>query len=179
MYFKKEKHCRYDPVSAHFILISKKDESVLGTVRLVPYPMSNLSSTTKNETLKSAQFYEDFPIGDVWSETAIINDFLRAASDETIETPSVRGAKLTRLAVRKENRGNGLGALTVREAEKWLMGTLNGKEKLQDLTMIISSQMQVKMFYEKIGYVCQGEPYDEDGMVHIQCRKQLVFEGQK
>lgn len=85
----------------------------------------------------------------------------------------IKGAKLGRMAVKKTMRGKGIGAMVVRQAEKWLIEKFRGYEKLQEFSIVLSSQMQAKSFYEKIGYVSQGEPYDEEGMLHILCRKQL------
>lgn len=142
----------------------------MATVRLSPYA----SSTTENCSLNTEQDHENFPIGGVRSETEIVNSFLIAIrSAVVVGMESIRGAKLSRLAVKKTMRGKSIGALTVREAEKWLQKTLGGMENIEEFTVILSSQMQAKSFYEKIGYSSQGEPYDEEGMLHILCRKQL------
>lgn len=146
-------------------------------MRLTPYPQPFTPSSIEATTFISEQSHVESPLGCVRSGTEIFNAFLRkfksqAVIDETKESPDMC-VKLSRLAVRKGIRGNGLGTVIVREAEKWLLKILGG-DGIPKLTMILSSQMQARNFYEKIGYVCQGEPYDEEGMLHILCRKQLV-----
>lgn len=139
-----------------------------------PYPSSNQLSNTENFALSTEQL-ENFPLGNVRLETEIINEFLRVLGpQEVIETECIRrSVKLGRMAVKETMRGKGIGAMTLRGAENWLLWSLCGNMNLQEITLVISSQMQAKMFYEKIGYVSQGEPYDEEGMQHILCRKQI------
>ncbi|KAJ6642090.1 putative acetyltransferase [Pseudolycoriella hygida] len=155
----------YDPISAHFIVISKKDDIVTATVRLTPYPLSiNPVNSFDNANTPPEQKHLQLGglLGSVRNEQEIVNEFLR---DECI------GAKLSRMAVKKSYRGKGLGAMTVQEAENWLMRTLSEKKKA--LTMTLSSQKQAQNFYERIGYVPFGEPYDEEGMEHIMCGKEI------
>lgn len=143
-------------MSAHFVVKSKKDAVVVATVRLVPYPESN------DRNLNPAPVDKLLPLGGERNEAKIVNEFQMA---------DCIGAKLGRMAVEKSNRGKGIGAMTVREAENWLIRSLVGKKTL---TVAISSQMQAKQFYEKMEYLCYGEPYDEEGMDHIMCRKELI-----
>lgn len=137
----------------------------MATIRLSPYPCSN----------QLLEQHEDFPLGDVRLETEIINEFLRVLrAQELIQTECIgRSVKLSRMAVKETMRGKGIGVMTLRGAEKWLLRSLCGNENLQEITLVISSQMQAKKFYEKIGYISQGDPYDEEGMQHILCRKQI------
>lgn len=146
----------------------------MATVRLSPYPLSNQSSTSENSTSNADEDHGSFPLGDVRSETEIVEGFLRSITSPVGDN-GVRGAKLSRLAVKKTTRGKGIGCFTVKEAENWLLRTLSGKINLQEFAIILSSQMQAKVFYEKIGYICHGEPYDEEGMLHILCRKQFTI----
>jgi len=276
---------RYDPISAHFILINKEDDNVVATVRLTPYPRTDSrsgvasalasgadpddpqpgamgekmgqnetamassgggpggtsgglamttsatsnpspssnqplpksdmeyhtglpsSGETKNRIsdtdVKNKAFTDDhgYPLGGPQSESSLAHDFLRKlksteAFKEVEGAPKARGAKLSRLAVSKSMRGKGLGALTVKEAEAWLLRVLaqgggarqgaagQGGEKvaggekqgsIQSMTVIISSQMHAKGFYEGMNYAVYGEPYDEEGAPHTWCTKQLVY----
>jgi predicted GNAT family N-acyltransferase len=270
---------RYDPISAHFILIGKEDGKAVGTVRLTPYPRPHtgssgphhdpqpgakgakiaqndtamvtsgggpggtsgglamkvssdsnaspfhneappksdkayhtgisrsdepsglVSNTDKEEKLKNVD--PGYPLGGPQTESSVAHEFLRKLKSkepfkEAEGAPHARGAKLSRMAVSKTLRGKGIGALIVQQAESWLLkilaeggGTHQGamgsggenshegeQGSVQNLTIIVSSQMQAKGFYEKLSYNVYGEPYDEEGMDHVWCIKQLVYEAQ-
>lgn len=147
-------------------------------MRLIPYPQPSPSCKNEENTFKGEQLHMESPLGCSRSETTVIKTFLGTLKSQTIELFPI-SVKLSRLAVRKVMRGKGLGTVIVTEAEKWIRKILSGHGHLQNVTIILSSQMQAKNFYEKIGYVCEGEPYDEEGMLHILCRKQLVLDNQK
>ncbi|MCM1115664.1 MAG: GNAT family N-acetyltransferase [Clostridium sp.] len=71
-----------------------------------------------------------------------------------------------RLAVMKDYRGRGLGAVIIKEAEG-LVKTMGGK------SIILHSQCQAQGFYEKQGYYAYGDvDYDED-CPHIWMKKDL------
>lgn len=78
-----------------------------------------------------------------------------------------RGAYLiSRIAVLKEHRGKGLGALIVKAAEEQIKAQ-KGK------TTVIHAQLRVKGFYESIGYTAYGDVDLEEGVEHIMMRKDL------
>lgn len=62
--------------------------------------------------------------------------------------------KLGRIAIVKEYRGNGYGAALVKSAEKRIYDD-GGRE------VVLSAQVRNKGFYEKLGYVSEGEEYME------------------
>ncbi|KAF8970029.1 hypothetical protein BGZ46_010580 [Entomortierella lignicola] len=75
--------------------------------------------------------------------------------------------KVGRVAVLLSTRGSGLGRLLMESLEKYAIE--NGKfEKL-----VLSSQVPRKGFYEKVGFVPQGEIYLEEGQPHIHMEKKL------
>jgi predicted GNAT family N-acyltransferase len=140
-----------------------------------------------------------FPLGGPQSESSLAHEFLRKLKSSTpfkeIDgAPVARGSKLSRLAVCKSMRGKGLGALTVKQSEAWLIRALSGGggssqgamgqggEQLGradsdgSFTIIISSQMHAKGFYELLGYSVYGEPYDEEGAPHTWCTKRVIYE---
>ncbi|MCQ4022608.1 MULTISPECIES: GNAT family N-acetyltransferase [unclassified Ruminococcus] len=71
-----------------------------------------------------------------------------------------------RLAVLKEHRGKQLGALMVKEAEKYIRSL--GGEKLS-----LSSQVRAKGFYEKQGFTASGDIYYDEYCEHIHMEKML------
>lgn len=162
-------------MSAHFVLLSRNDNEVVATVRLTPFPYPKLPTTTVVE-----QDNGEYPLGIVRTESSILSEFIQTLKLQAQHEGSFYvGVKLSRLAVRKAYRSNGLGAMTVRSAEFWLLQMLSaaadGKysENIQELNIIISSQQQVQHFYEKLSYVIEGEPYDEEGMPHVLCTKRI------
>lgn len=71
-----------------------------------------------------------------------------------------------RLAVLKEHRGKQLGALMIKEAEKYIKSI--GGEKLS-----LSAQLRVKGFYEKQGFTASGDTYFDEYCEHIHMEKAL------
>ena len=75
--------------------------------------------------------------------------------------------RIGRIAVVKEYRGKGLGEFIVRVAEDKVF-EIGGRES------VLSAQVRAKGFYEKIGYVEEGEIYMEEMCPHIKMRKKLT-----
>lgn len=71
-----------------------------------------------------------------------------------------------RIAVIKEYRAKGVG-LALMEAAKNKIIELGGEE------IVLSSQMQAKGFYEKAGYIPEGEEYLDQHCPHIDMRMKL------
>lgn len=69
-----------------------------------------------------------------------------------------------RLAVIKEYRSYGIGRLLVENAEKFI-------KEAGGLEVKLSAQTQAKGFYEKIGYIGEGEEYLEEHCPHITMKK--------
>ena len=75
--------------------------------------------------------------------------------------------KVGRVAVLMNTRGSGLGRLLMEAIEKHVTENM-GLE-----TLVLSSQFPRKGFYEKLGYVAQGEIYLDEGQPHIHMVKAL------
>ncbi len=71
-----------------------------------------------------------------------------------------------RVAVRRDRRGQGLGAFLMGEAEK--AAAARGAR-----VMALSAQAQAAGFYQKLGYTQQGETYLEEHCPHVSMEKQL------
>lgn len=71
-----------------------------------------------------------------------------------------------RIAVRKDFRGNNLGAEAVRLLEE--KAREMGAEKTA-----LSAQCRVMEFYEKLGYKASGEVYNDEFCPHIHMEKKL------
>ena len=72
--------------------------------------------------------------------------------------------RIGRIAVIKEYRGIGIGQMIVRYAEDKIL-EIGGRET------VLSAQVRAKGFYEKLGYVGEGEIYMEEMCPHIKMRK--------
>lgn len=71
---------------------------------------------------------------------------------------------ISRIAVMKEQRSNGLGAEIVKAAEKQIVAE-GGK------SAVIHAQLRAKGFYEAIGYTAYGDIDLEEGVEHIMMKK--------
>lgn len=96
------------------------------------------------------------------------NHLILYANDNPAATGRIVPGKpvlLGRIAVLREFRGRGLGAEIVnRMASK---AFADGADDVH-----LHAQIQAQGFYEKLGFVAYGEPYDEAGIPHISmCKK--------
>lgn len=73
-------------------------------------------------------------------------------------------AKIERVAVARSHRGTGLG----RALMLWVLERLDAMA-LRDT--VLHAQVHARMFYERLGYAAEGEPFDEDGIPHIRMRR--------
>jgi aspartate racemase len=73
-------------------------------------------------------------------------------------------AKIERVAVASDRRGRGIGAALMQFA----LARLDAM-KLKDT--VLHAQVHARAFYESLGYVAEGEPFEEDGILHIGMRR--------
>ena len=73
---------------------------------------------------------------------------------------------LGRIAVVPEHRSNGTGRRLVREAEDAIRERGGSK-------IVLSAQVRAKGFYEKLGYVSEGEEYMEEYCPHIKMSRKI------
>lgn len=71
-----------------------------------------------------------------------------------------------RVAVVKEYREQGIGEKMMLSAEQCIQ-SVGGKEA------VLSGQVRVVPFYEKMGYKRQGEEYLDEGCPHVKLKKEL------
>lgn len=72
-----------------------------------------------------------------------------------------------RVAVRRECRGRGLGAVIMQEAEKTILDR-------GGVCVELSAQVQAVGFYHHLGYVQQGAEYWDEHCPHIHMKKNLT-----
>ena len=68
--------------------------------------------------------------------------------------------KIGRMAVLKEHRGTGVGALVLDTLER--EGATRGLKQFR-----LSAQLSARGFYDRAGYIADGDVYDEVGIPHI------------
>lgn len=76
-------------------------------------------------------------------------------------------AHIGRMAVLRSLRGGGHGAAIMRALERAAQD--RGIKALQ-----LNAQQSASFFYQRLGYVAEGEPFDEVGLAHISMRKVLA-----
>jgi predicted GNAT family N-acyltransferase len=74
--------------------------------------------------------------------------------------------KIGRMAVLKEHRGRGFGALVLAALER--EGAARGASLFK-----LSAQLTARGFYDRAGYAPVGDVYDEVGIPHIAMEKRL------
>ncbi len=87
--------------------------------------------------------------------------------DEAIGTGRILSdGHIGRVAVLKKYRGLGIGNSVMRELIKWAQ-----QNKLEKLWL--SSQWHAHSFYIDLGFVCEGDIYEEAGIDHIKMHRAL------
>jgi predicted GNAT family N-acyltransferase len=81
--------------------------------------------------------------------------------------PSAGLAKVGRMAVLKEARGQGYGA-------RLLQALLREARRHSNKEVRLSAQRTAEKFYAAHGFVVVGEPFDEVGIAHVEMRLSLV-----
>src|SRR5215467_1894920 len=71
-----------------------------------------------------------------------------------------------RMAVVRQARGRGVGSAL-------LQALMNESRQRGNRDAMLSAQVQAAAFYERHGYVAEGEPYDDAGIAHIAMRCRL------
>jgi ElaA protein len=69
-----------------------------------------------------------------------------------------------RIVTKLTARGQGLGKQAVAKGLQYL------QEQKNEMPVVISAQLYLKDFYQNFGFQPEGEPYDEDGIIHTKMR---------
>ncbi|KAH7100593.1 acyl-CoA N-acyltransferase [Auriculariales sp. MPI-PUGE-AT-0066] len=81
--------------------------------------------------------------------------------------------KLERLCIREDSRKYGFGSILVAAAHQWAKEDLVMSHPGEQLIIVCYSQLHAIKFYQKFGYIPEGEPFDEDGAPHQKLLLQL------
>ncbi len=71
-------------------------------------------------------------------------------------------ARIGRVAIHGDYRGQGMGRIIMDASLAEI------KKRFGDVAVTLSAQAHLQDFYVKNGFVAQGEPYEEDGVPHIE-----------
>ncbi|MDX2240940.1 MAG: GNAT family N-acetyltransferase [Leptolyngbyaceae cyanobacterium bins.302] len=93
-----------------------------------------------------------------WNQKAIGTTRIRFLNEQTV--------KLERFALLKEARGLGIGRRMMEFILDWLHQTAVE-------VVVMNAQIAVKEFYEKFGFVPEGNVFEEAGIPHIRMKKLL------
>ncbi|KAF7301952.1 Glucosamine 6-phosphate N-acetyltransferase [Mycena indigotica] len=87
--------------------------------------------------------------------------------------PAINRYKLSRLAVEADYRQHKLGRLLVNSLHNWVL--LDAAATNRPAEVECHAQIPVIPFYEKFGFVPEGERFDEDGAPHQNMVARLKF----
>jgi predicted GNAT family N-acyltransferase len=80
--------------------------------------------------------------------------------------PALHQGQIGRMATLAHARGSGLGAAIVQ-------ALLQAARERGDSEVMLHAQRSAQSFYERMGFVCEGEPFDEVGIAHITMKQRL------
>jgi phosphoribosylglycinamide formyltransferase-1 len=98
---------------------------------------------------------------DAWHFLAFV-DGEPAATARLLQTEGA--AKIGRVAVRKAYRGRGLG-------DKVMEAAMHAAKELRLDPMVLDAQLPVIPFYERFGFVAEGDVFDDAGIPHRRMRR--------
>jgi predicted GNAT family N-acyltransferase len=78
-----------------------------------------------------------------------------------------RAARLGRLAVEPDRRGQGVGRAILREAER--LARVDGADRIS-----LHAQARAKSLYARDGYAERGAPFAEEGIEHVAMEKRIA-----
>ncbi len=121
--------------------------------------------------IRRAVFIEEqeIPESDEWdAEDAACVHLLARANRDPVGTGRLSPAgKIGRIAVLAGQRGRGIGT-------QILLRLLDEARRLGIREPYLHAQLQAVPFYEKLGFECRGDVFDEAGIPHV--RMSLVLE---
>ena len=112
---------------------------------------------------------QNIPEQDEWDDQdAISQHFVVYDHDQPIATARLlQDNSVGRVAVIQKYRGQGIGRMI-------MLDIIRYAQQQQYPFLKLSSQVHAISFYEKLGFVTQGDPYDECGIPHIKMMMPLI-----
>ena len=116
--------------------------------------------------MEEQQFKNEFDETDQQCRHLVIYDMDMPIAACRVIRQGKRHYVIGRIAVVQAYRGKGIGRIVINEAEKYI-------KKEGGAFVHLSAQVRVQAFYEKMGYVCEGDTYMDEHCLHIQMKKDL------
>jgi predicted GNAT family N-acyltransferase len=108
---------------------------------------------------------EDLEIDDF--DPVSVHALARAADGSAVGTGRLLpDGHIGRMAVLRQARGRGVGSALLR-------ALMNESRQRGNRDAMLSAQVHAAAFYERHGYVVEGEPYDDAGIPHVAMRCRL------
>lgn len=135
------------------LLIDAEDNSIQGTLRILPIPFSE-----KAPLYHSPDRKDNSPPGSGRTEEQIIAALVEGQQllEQSAEGPSalLSGVKLGRIAIRTSHRGRGGGRRLLEDAEKWIIKALSETPatkgtKQVEANVELSGQVSARKFYDR------------------------------
>ena len=83
--------------------------------------------------------------------------------DDQYNYPSI-----SRVVVKKQNRGEERGKKIMKETIKYIV------EELKEKTIVLAAQKYLEKFYRELGFIAEGEEYLEDEIPHQKMKLKLL-----
>lgn len=112
---------------------------------------------------------QNIPEQDEWDDQdAISQHFVVYDHDQPVATARLlQNNSVGRVAVIQKYRGQGIGRMI-------MLDIIRYAQQQHRPFLKLSSQVHAISFYEKLGFVTQGDPYDECGIPHIEMMMPLI-----
>ena len=142
----------------------KEDKMIIKDYNYLPEEAKKIRSEV---FVKEQGFYDEYDEFD-----DIAKHMVMYSNEEPISTCRIyynyekESYIIGRVAVLKEWRGKNIGRRILNAAEEYIRE--NGGK-----SVMLSGQVRVAGFYEKLGYIKQGETYLDEGCPHIWMKKNL------
>lgn len=142
----------------------KEDKMIIKDYNYLPEEAKKIRSEV---FVKEQGFYDEYDEFD-----DIAKHMVMYSNEEPISTCRIyynsekESYIIGRVAVLKEWRGKNIGRRILNAAEEYIRK--NGGK-----SVMLSGQVRVAGFYEKLGYIKQGETYLDEGCPHIWMKKNL------
>ncbi|MCH7350478.1 MULTISPECIES: GNAT family N-acetyltransferase [unclassified Acinetobacter] len=114
---------------------------------------------------------QGIPEADEWDEQdAISQHFVIFDQDQPIATARLlQNNSVGRVAVLKTYRGQGIGQMM-------MLDIIDYARQQYRPSLYLSSQVHAMSFYQQLGFVVQGDEYDECGIPHIEMQMPITVE---
>jgi predicted GNAT family N-acyltransferase len=106
-------------------------------------------------------------LDDAADHVVAVDDAGRVVATGRLVVLGAHTGKIGRMAVTKSVRGQGAGAAVLQSLERI------AREEHRWGEIVLHAQLSAKGFYDRAGYVAEGDIFEEAGIEHVAMRKRL------